>query len=69
MEETSKTESSKKYLSRTEAARYLGVSVVTLDRAIKQRKLSCAYIGRRVVLTPNQLDEFFSRNTRAAKAD
>ena len=63
----SNTQPARKYFSRKEAADYLGVSTLTIDRAIKSKKLSCAYIGRRVILTPAQCDEFFERNVRAAK--
>lgn len=60
------TTNDKRY-DRKEAAEYLGVSVITLDRAIANKKISCFRIGRRVILARHQLDEFLKKNEVIAK--
>lgn len=50
----------KKNLSRPEAAEYLGVSLITLDRALRQRKIRHFKIGRRVMVSIEQLNEFLA---------
>ncbi len=52
---------------RCHAADYLGVSVVTIDRALAKRKISCFRIGRRVIFSKEQLDNFLRRNEAKAK--
>ena len=52
----------KQRFSRSEASLYLGVSVVTVDRAIAKGKLSFFRIGRRVVLDKTHLDAFLKGN-------
>ncbi|MBA2761258.1 MAG: helix-turn-helix domain-containing protein [Segetibacter sp.] len=53
--------------SRSEAAYYLGVSVITIDRAVGGRKLACYRIGRRIVFSQTHLDEFLMNNEHKAK--
>ncbi len=53
--------------SRREAADYLGISVVTIDRALKNRSISCFRVGRRVIFSKAHLDEFLSSNECRAK--
>jgi excisionase family DNA binding protein len=52
----------KQRFSRLESAEYLGVSVVTIDRALASGKLSCFRIGRRVIFDKKHLDEYLARN-------
>ena len=58
----------KQRFDRLEASNYLGVSIVTIDRALAQRKISCFRIGRRVVFDKRHLEEFLERNECKAKA-
>ena len=53
--------------NRGHAADYLGVSVVTIDRALAKRKISCFRIGRRVIFSKEHLDNFLCRNEAKAK--
>jgi excisionase family DNA binding protein len=53
--------------SREESAIYLGVSVITVDRAKANGKLGFFRIGRRVVFGRNHLDEFLGRNEYKAR--
>lgn len=53
-------------LTRIEAAAYLRVSVVSIDRAIAKRKISFFRIGRRVLFGEHHLEEFLNRNEYAA---
>ena len=48
----------KPYLSRHEAAQVAGVSVLSIDRAIKRGDLRCGHIGKRILITPQALDDF-----------
>ncbi len=59
--------SAKQSFNRPEAAYYIGVSVITIDRAVAERKLACYRIGRRIVFSQNQLDVFLSSNEQKAK--
>ncbi len=61
------TSSAKQCYSRSEAAYYLGVSVITIDRATAKRKLACYRIGRRIVFSQTHLDEFLMNNEHKAK--
>lgn len=47
-----------KRFDRKQAAEYLGVSVITVDRAIANKKISCFRIGRRVLFSKSHLDTF-----------
>ncbi len=53
---------------RLEAAQYLGISTVTIDRALAKRKIGCYRIGRRVIFSRAHLDEFLSSNEHKAKS-
>ncbi len=57
----------KQCFSRSEAAYYLGVSVITIDRALAGEKVGCYRIGRRIVFSKQHLDEFLSRNECKAR--
>ncbi len=58
----------KKRLNRKQAADYLGVSIVTLDRAVAKKKISCFRIGRRVLFDSEiHLDAFLQKNEVSAK--
>ncbi len=57
-----------KKLDRQQAADYLGVSVITIDRAVAQKKLSCFRVGRRVLFDREKhLDAFLEKNEISAK--
>lgn len=58
---------SDKRFDRKEAAEYLGVSVITVDRAIANKTISCFRIGRRIIFDRRQLDEFLQKNEVSAK--
>jgi len=49
---------------RIEAARRLGVSVVTVDRELARERLPHFRIGRRVLFTAELLETYISRNTK-----
>ena len=52
---------------RKEAARRLGISVVTLDREIAKKKMPHFRVGRRILFTENLLLEYINQNTKNAK--
>jgi excisionase family DNA binding protein len=52
---------------RKEAARRLGLSVVTIDRELARGNITHFRSGRRVLFTPAHLDEYIKRNERKAK--
>jgi len=56
-----------KRFDRKEAAEYLGVSVITVDRAIANKKISCFRIGRRVLFSKSHLEDFLSTCEQKAK--
>lgn len=60
-------EPAKQRFDRREAADYCGISVVSIDRALANRKISCFRIGRRVIFSITHLDEFLARNECKAK--
>lgn len=57
----------KQRYNRSEASAYLGVSIVTLDRAIAKRKISFFRVGRRVILDKRHLDDFLNASEYKAK--
>ncbi len=59
----------KQRFDRCDAADYCGVSIVTIDRALAKRKISCFRIGRRVVFSKGHLDDFLSKNEVKAKGN
>ncbi|CAN5551692.1 hypothetical protein BH10ACI1_BH10ACI1_18920 [soil metagenome] len=65
MEEEKAIEKSR--FDRKGAANYLGVSVVTIDRALSKKKISHFRIGRRVIFDKRHLDDFLSNNECKAK--
>ena len=54
------------FLKREETAQDLRVSVTTVDRLIKAGKLRAARIGRRVVVSPQAIEQF-RREAEAAE--
>jgi excisionase family DNA binding protein len=52
---------------RTEAARRLGLSVVTLDRELARGNITHVRVGRRVLFTQAHLEDYLERNERKAK--
>ena len=53
-----------KLYSRQDVAGFLGVSVQTIDRLIKDGELPCVQVRDRVLVTPAALDEFIEQNTK-----
>jgi excisionase family DNA binding protein len=51
---------------RKEAARRLGLSVVTLDRELARGHITHFRSGRRVLFTQAHLDDYIKRNERRA---
>lgn len=49
---------------RKEAARRLGISVVTLDRELARRRMPHFRVGRRVLFTDALLKEYIERNVQ-----
>lgn len=54
-------------LDRRAAARFLGVSVVTLDREVARGRISHFRIGRRVLFSQEFLEDFLRENFVASK--
>lgn len=52
---------------RKEAARRLGISVVTLDREIAKNKMPHFRVGRRILFTEKLLWEYIEQNTKNIK--
>jgi excisionase family DNA binding protein len=50
------------------AASLLGISVKTLRDWIQERKIDYVKAGKRVMIQPDTIREFISRNTRHAKS-
>jgi excisionase family DNA binding protein len=53
--------------NRKAAAKYCGVSIITIDRALAKKRISCFRIGRRVVFDRTHLDDFLKRHEAIAK--
>lgn len=51
---------------RKEAARRLGLSVVTVDREVARGNITHFRSGRRVLFTQTHLDDYIKRNERKA---
>jgi len=58
-----------KNLSRQEAAAYLGVSIVTLDRTIAKKRIAYFRVGRRVIFSQSHLETFLLSNEVKAKGN
>jgi excisionase family DNA binding protein len=52
---------------RKQAANYIGVSIITIDRAIANKKISCYRIGRCVKFSQQHLDDFLKSCEQKAK--
>jgi excisionase family DNA binding protein len=57
----------KRVFSRKEAARYLGVGLATIDRAIARRDISVTRLAGRVLFQKEHLEEYLNRNVTVAK--
>jgi excisionase family DNA binding protein len=53
--------------NRRTASQYLGISLVTLDRALAKRKISHFRVGRRVVFARQHLDDFLKASEVKAR--
>lgn len=51
---------------RKEAAKRLGVSVVTVDRELARKRMPHFRIGRRVLFTQELLEKYIEQNTKNA---
>ncbi len=51
---------------RKEAARKLGVSVVTVDRELAKNRMPHFRVGRRVLFTQELLEKYIEQNTKDA---
>jgi len=49
---------------RKEAARKLGVSVVTIDRELAKKRMPHFRVGRRVLFTTELLERYIEKNTK-----
>jgi excisionase family DNA binding protein len=49
---------------RKEAARKLGVSVVTIDRELAKKRMPHFRVGRRVLFTQELLEKYIEKNTK-----
>lgn len=56
----------KQAFDRGEAARRLGICVVTIDREVARGNISHFRCGRRVLFTQAHLDDYIKRNERPA---
>ncbi len=56
-----------KRFDRKQAADYLGVSVITVDRAVAKKKLACYRVGRRIIFDRKHLEDFLSACEQKAK--
>jgi excisionase family DNA binding protein len=52
---------------RKQAAELIGVSVVTIDRAIANKKIGCYRIGRSIRFSQQHLDDFLKSCEQKAK--
>jgi excisionase family DNA binding protein len=53
--------------SRKEAAEYIGVCVLTIDRALRAGAIDHYRIGRRVLFSEAHLDSFLSRHEKSSE--
>ncbi|MBS1798094.1 MAG: helix-turn-helix domain-containing protein [Acidobacteria bacterium] len=51
-------------LDRKEAAEFLGISVVTLDREVAKKRIPHVRLGRRVLFTHSLLQAYLEENTK-----
>lgn len=58
----------KQTYSRPEASKYLGISVISIDRAAAKKKIGFFRIGRRILFGKNHLDTFLSQREVKARA-
>lgn len=53
--------------TRREAAAFIGISVPTLDRLVKEKRIPFIRVGRRVLFTESSLREHLDRSTQQPK--
>lgn len=61
------TEKQNSRFNRNQAAIYCGVSVITIDRALANEKISHFRIGRRIIFDKSHLDNFLASCEQKAK--
>lgn len=61
--------SGKRLLSRQDAAAYLGVSLATIDRLIRDREVTITRIGKRVKFDQDDLDAYIDRSKVYAETE
>lgn len=61
--------SGKRLLSRQDAAAYLGVSLATIDRMIRDREVTITRIGKRVKFDQDDLDAYIDRSKVYAETE
>jgi hypothetical protein len=54
-------EQKKASMNRSEFARFVGISVPTLDRLLRDRKVGCVRLGGRVLFTERHAEELFEK--------
>lgn len=59
-------ETYKSYYSKQELSSELGISIRTIDNWLASGMISYSKIGRRVIFSKEDIDEFISRNKRDA---
>lgn len=58
------TKENKITLDRREAAKRLGISLITLDRELAKKRIPHFRVGRRVLFTENHLEQYIERNSK-----
>jgi excisionase family DNA binding protein len=54
-------------LDRREAAKRLGISLITLDRELAKKRIPHFRVGRRVLFTETHLEQYIERNSKNCK--
>ncbi|MBM3446101.1 MAG: helix-turn-helix domain-containing protein [Bacteroidetes bacterium] len=62
----SKVNTYKNYYSKQELSKELGISIRTIDNWLASGLISYTKIGRRVIFSKDDVDEFLARNKRDA---
>ncbi len=61
------TNNEQQRFDRKSAANYIGIAVVTLDRALAKKTIAHFRVGRRVIFNREHLDSFLKKNEVSAK--
>jgi hypothetical protein len=56
-------------INEDDAAKLIGVSKITLQRARKRGDISCYRIGARVLYSPNHIEDFLDRVERKSDSE